>query len=99
MITRILTILLTAAALIGAGNLWAGGDVANGEELSIDCADCHGDDGLGDEDVPGIAGLEEAKHIQLLQDYKTGELADDDEDMLLYTEDLTDQDMADLAAY
>jgi sulfide dehydrogenase cytochrome subunit len=77
----------------------AGGDPVRGEELSVDCADCHGEDGMGDEDSPKIAGLDEMEHFALLKGYQSGEIEDEDEDMVDWVEDLTDQDMADLAAY
>ncbi len=85
--------------LLAAGAVQAGGDVARGQELSVDCADCHGDDGKGDEDNPSIAGLDKTKHFEMLKAYKSGELTDEDEIMLMYTEELSEQDMADLAAY
>jgi len=85
--------------LLAAGAVQAGGDVASGQELSVDCADCHGADGKGDEDNPPIAGLDEAKHFEMLKAYKSGELTDEDEIMLMFTEELSEQDMADLAAY
>jgi cytochrome c553 len=85
--------------LSAAGFAQAGGDPARGQELSVDCVDCHGENGLGDEEVPPIAGLEEAFQIEQLQAFKSGERTDEEESMLMYTEDLSDQDMADLAAY
>jgi cytochrome c553 len=85
--------------LLATGVVQAGGDVARGQELSIDCADCHGEDGKGDEDNPSIAGLDEGKHLEMLMAYKSGELTDEDEVMLMYTEELSEQDIADLAAY
>ncbi len=84
---------------LAAGTVHAGGDVARGQELSIDCADCHGEDGKGDEETPKIAGLEASYHVEQLKAYQSGERTDEDELMLMYTEDLTEQDMADLAAY
>lgn len=85
--------------LLVAGSLQAGGDPAKGQELAVDCADCHGDDGLGDEDIPGIAGLDKGYHVEQLMAFKSGERLDEDEMMLDYVADLSDQDMADLAAY
>lgn len=82
-----------------AGNVQAGGDPARGEELAVDCADCHGDDGLGDEDVPAIAGMDAAEHAKELMAFKTGEREDEEGDMIDSVEDLSEQDMADLAAY
>ena len=90
---------VTVILLLAAGAVQAGGDAASGQQLSIDCADCHGADGKGDEDNPAIAGLDETEHFEKLKAYKSGELSDEDEIMLMFTEELSEQDMADLAAY
>lgn len=91
---------LFVAMLATAGAVQAGGgDAAKGEALSVDCADCHGADGKGDDTTPKIAGLEEAYFVEQLQAYKSGARQDPSETMPMYTEDLSDQDMADLAAY
>lgn len=93
---------LMVAILFGlmtiAGTVMAGGDPARGKELSTDCVDCHGENGLGDEEVPALAGLDEAYQIEQLMAYKSGERTDE-EAMIMYAEDLSEQDMADLAAY
>ena len=99
MLIRKLLFAVMFILLLAAGAVQAGGDPAKGQELSVDCADCHGDDGKGDEDNPSIAGLDEAKHFEMLKGYKSGELTDEDEVMLMFTEELSEQDMADLAAY
>lgn len=83
--------------LIAAGNLQADGDVSRGAELAIDCAGCHGDDGKGDGDTPAIAGMDAAKHAKVLAGFKSGAIESDD--MQMFAEDLSEQDMADLAAY
>ena len=85
--------------LLSAGTIQAGGDPARGLELAEDCVDCHGDDGKGDEDNPQIAGLDAAKHVDMLKGYKSGEIVDESEMMFDYVEGLSEQDMADLAAY
>jgi len=85
--------------LMMAAAVQAGGDAARGQELAADCADCHGDDGKGDEDNPALAGLDEAYQIEQLKAFKSGERVDEDEMMGMYAEDLSEQDMADLAAY
>jgi cytochrome c553 len=90
---------LTFVLMLAAGSAQAGGDPARGQELAVDCADCHGDDGLGDEDNPKLAGLEEAYHVEQLQAFKSGARVDEEEMMPMYAEELSDQDMADLAAY
>ncbi len=99
MLTKKLMFAVMFVLLLAAGGLQAGGDPARGQELAVDCADCHGADGKGDEDNPAIAGLDETKHVELLKAYKSGELVDEEETMLMFTEELSEQDMADLAAY
>ena len=99
MLTRKLMFAVMFVLLLAAGGVQAGGDPAKGQELAVDCADCHGVDGKGDEDNPAIAGLDEAKHLGLLKAYQSGELVDEEETMLMFTEELSEQDMADLAAY
>ncbi|MCU7933120.1 MAG: c-type cytochrome [Candidatus Thiodiazotropha sp. (ex Codakia rugifera)] len=76
----------------------AEGDPVRGKVLAeTDCADCHGDDGLGDYDRPPIAGMDPKTHIKELMNYKTGKRKDENEDMVV--DDLSEQDMADVAAY
>jgi cytochrome c553 len=87
------------ALLMAAAAAQAGGDPAKGKELSVDCADCHGENGLGDADNPAIAGLDEAFLVEQMQAFKSGKRPDKEDAMLTYVEDLSDQDMADLAAY
>lgn len=99
MLTRNLLFAVLFALAMAAGTAQAGGDSARGQELAVDCADCHGGDGLGDDETPAIAALEEAFAIEQMQAFKSGERPDDQDAMLMYVEDLSDQDMADLAAY
>jgi len=82
--------------MLAAGTALAGGDPAHGKELSADCADCHGDMGLGDEEVPAIAGMDAAAQAKMLQDFKSGAVESEMND---YVGDLSDQDILDLAAY
>jgi cytochrome c553 len=99
MLAKKLIIATLFAMLMAAGAVQAGGDAARGQELAADCADCHGEDGKGDEDNPALAGLDEAYQIEQLKAFKSGERVDEDEMMGMYAEDLSEQDMADLAAY
>lgn len=99
MLTRKLMIAMIFVLMLAAGGVQAGGDVARGQELAVDCADCHGDDGLGDEDVPAIAGMDAAEQLKELMDFKSGAREDEEGDMIDSVEDLSEQDMADLAAY
>jgi len=98
-----MTIKLIIAALfvlmLASGSVLAGGDAAKGAQLATDCADCHGADGAGDEDNPKLAGMDEAAFVAALQGYKSGEREDESGMMADYAVDLSEQDMADLAAY
>lgn len=99
MMNRKLMFAAISVLMLAAGAVQAGGDAAKGKELSVDCADCHGADGKGDEETPKLVGLEEAYFVEQLQAFKSGARKDEEETMLMYTEELSDQDMADLAAY
>ena len=77
----------------------ADGDITRGQILSIICADCHGEDGLGDEDIPAIAGMNAADIRKELMDFKSGARIDENEEMAEIAPDLSEQNIADLAAY
>lgn len=94
-----LMIALLFALLMAAGGVQAGGDAARGAELAEDCAGCHGDDGMGDDETPKIAGMDEAAQVAALKAYASGEREDESGMMAGYAEELSEQDMADLAAY
>ena len=100
MTTRLIFALLFVV-MLAAGPVQAGGDSARGEELAAnaECAMCHGDDGMGDEDNPKIAGMDDAAFVDALKGYKSGEREDESGMMADYAVDLSEQDMADLAAY
>jgi cytochrome c553 len=96
--TRLIFALILMGSL-AAASLQAGGDAARGQELSVDCADCHGDDGMGDDEFPALAGLDEAEHVAALKAYASGERVDESEMMGDIASELSEQDMADVAAY
>lgn len=96
MLTRKLIVAMMFILMLAAGGVQAGGDAARGAELAVDCADCHGEDGKGDADVPGIAGMDAAEHAKKLADFQSGAV---ESEMADYVEGLSEQDMADLAAY
>jgi len=86
MLSKKLIIAIMFILMLAAGSVQAGGDAAKGAELAA-------------EDTPGIAGMDAAAHVKELQAFKSGERVDEDEMMFDYVEELSDQDMADLAAY
>jgi len=96
MLTNKLLISMMFILMLAAGGVQAGGDAARGAELSSNCVDCHGADGKGDEEVPALAGMDAAVQAQMLADYQSGAL---EGEMADYVGDLSEQDMADLAAY
>jgi cytochrome c553 len=97
MLSKKLIIAMMFILMLAAGSAQAGGDAAKGAELAADCADCHGDDGLGDEDVPAIAGMAADEQLKELMAFKSG--ARVDEDMMYAVEDFNEQALADIAAY
>jgi len=96
MLSKKLLVAMITILMLVAGSAVASGDVANGKTLSVDCADCHGDDGLGHEDVPAIAGMDAEKLARKLADFKSGAVESEMNDFL---EAVNEQDMLDLAAY
>lgn len=96
MLNKKLIVAMMFILMLAAGGVQAGGDVENGKALSADCADCHGENGLGDEEVPGIAGMDAAEHARQLAGFKSGAI---DSEMADYVGDLSEQDMLDIAAY
>lgn len=96
MLSKKLIIAMMFILMLAAGGVQAGGDAAKGAELAADCVDCHGDDGKGDEEVPGIAGMDAAAHAKKLADFQSGAV---ESEMADYVEGLSEQDFADLAAY
>lgn len=94
------------AALVGAlmislvaGNVQAKGDIERGADLTSNCIECHGMDGKGNFETPPIAGLKASYILQRLKGFKSGKVKTTDGIMHIYTEDLSDQDLQDLAAY
>ena len=92
------------AGLIGllmlmAGNIYARGNVQRGADLTFDCIECHKMDGRGDFETPAIAGRNESYLLKKLRNFHSNREKSMDSIMHLYTEDRTDQDLQDLAAY
>ena len=76
----------------------AAADVAAGRRKALQCQTCHGLDGLSKlPEAPHLAGQPEPYLAKSLNDYRKGVRTHDM--MTLVARDLTDQDVADLAAY
>ena len=85
--------------MLMAGNIYAKGSVQRGVDLTFDCIECHKMDGKGDFETPSIAGLNESYLLKKLRNFRNNRDKSTDNIMHLYTEDRTDQDLQDLAAY
>lgn len=90
------------ALVIGFGG-WAliagqalAGDAAAGKAKSESCANCHGEDGKEEADHV-IAGMAEDKFIKDMKDYQSG--AKQNKKMAKAVKGLSDEDIANLAAY
>ena len=97
--TRTAMIAVATLLLSLAGNVQAAGNVERGGDLSFDCIECHGMEGKGNWETPAIAGLDEAHIVKQLRDFCGGRKKSLDGMMNTYTEDRSDQDLQDLAAY
>ena len=85
-------ILLTTVPASTAGNVTAG------RQKALQCQTCHGLDGLSKmPESPNIAGNPEQYLVRQLNAFRKGERKNDM--MSIVVEKLTDQDVADLAAY
>ena len=83
--------------LFGAQAL-AAGDVAAGRKKALACQTCHGLDGLSKiPEAPNIAGNPEQYLVRQLNDFRKGVRKNDM--MSIVVQQLSDQDVADLAAY
>ena len=88
---------LMAAAVVATPTL-AAGDAEAGEAKAAPCAACHGQDGnAAIATYPKLAGQGEAYLVKQLQDFKSG--ARDNAIMAGQVANLSEQDMADLAAF
>jgi cytochrome c553 len=100
MTSRRRVIAVAAAALLMAGGSFAlaAGDSAAGKRKALQCQTCHGLDGLSKlPEAPHLAGQPEVYLVKSLNDYRHGVRKHDM--MTIVVAPLTDQDVADLAAY
>lgn len=98
MMTRKIMTSATLFLVLLAGSVHAAGDVEKGESLAYDCINCHGMEGEGNFETPAIAGLDEEYIVERLRGFCAG-VKSMDGMMNTYTEDRSDQELQDLAAY
>ena len=83
---------------MNASSALAAGNVAAGRQKALACQTCHGLDGLSKlPDAPNIAGNPEGYLVKSLNAFRKGERKNDM--MSIVVQPLSDQDVADLAAY
>ena len=99
MLTRKVFFAVMLTLLLPITNAQAAGDPARGSELRGECSDCHGEEGMGDEEYPRLAGLDESYLLEEMKLIKKGERSEKAEMMLWFFEDLDEQNLEDLAAY
>jgi cytochrome c553 len=92
-----LSLMLCACALFASPTFAA--DAAAGKKITEEsCADCHGDDGKGDDKVPAIAGLSVDKFTKAITEYQNGTRTKSAK-MTKEAKKLSAADVANLAAY
>ncbi len=83
--------------LLAIGTAQAAGDAQAGKVKAAMCAACHGVNGEGIAPNPALAGKKEDQLIQAMKEYKSGQR--DNAVMKGMLSSLSDQDLANLAAY
>ncbi|HZH53438.1 MAG TPA: cytochrome c [Microvirga sp.] len=84
--------------LIAAQTTVVAADAQAGRQKIVTCQACHGLDGLSkNPEAPNLAGQVESYMVKSLRDYRSGERRH--EAMNIVAKDLTDEDIADVAAY
>jgi cytochrome c553 len=94
-----LSILALASALALVASPSYAADAAAGKAKAAEaCADCHGDDGKGDDENPSIAGMSVADFTKAMTEYQNGTRTKDAK-MAKAAKKMTAADVANLAAY
>jgi cytochrome c553 len=95
----VFTVSLAGLALIlAAGDASAAGDAKAGRKKALQCQACHGIDGASKlPDAPNLSGQIEIYLVKAMQDYRSG--ARKNEVMSVVAQQLSDQDILDLAAW
>ena len=102
MMARTFSVLIAGFALVAAGSLHAAGDATAGKKKTQMCEGCHGVDGYRTAypkvyPAPRLGGQNPEYIVKALQAYRSGERKHPS--MLSIAGSLSDEDMANLAAY
>ncbi|WP_371194860.1 cytochrome c [Glaciecola sp. SC05] len=91
-------VVIVSIALSGCGQPAALGDPALGQDKSTMCAQCHGKNGISIVPIyPNLAGQKEQYLVLSIKAYRSGERVN--MAMTPHARKLSDEDIADLAAY
>jgi cytochrome c553 len=90
-------LIVASLALLTAPMLSWGADAAAGKAKAGSCAGCHGANGEGKAPNPPLAGMDQAKFVTAMKDYKSGKRPH--AAMKMFAAPLSDDDMANLAAH
>jgi cytochrome c553 len=91
-------LMIVLAGAVCASDAFAAGDKAAGRRKALQCQTCHGLDGMSKlPEAPNLAGQPEVYLAKALDEFRKG--VRKNEMMSLVVQQLSDQDVADLAAY
>ena len=91
-------ILVLAALAVGSTSALAAGDAVAGKKKAIKCSVCHGMDGIAKNPLSSnLAGQSAIYLTRAFKAYQTGERKN--EQMSVIAPSVSDEDIADLAAY
>lgn len=97
-LTRVAAMLVAVSSLVGPDTALAAGNVVAGRQKALQCQTCHGLDGLSKlPEAPHLAGQPEPYLVKSLNDFRQGARRNDM--MSIVVQQLSDQDVADLAAF
>lgn len=89
---------IISCALLGASGTVLAGDVEAGKAKAASCAGCHGANGVSSNPMwPNLAGQKDGYLVKAMKDYRDGNR--NDPMMGPMAKPLTDEDIANLAAY
>ena len=95
---RFLNLLAAAGVVIAVASPAGAADVKAGRQKVLQCQACHGLDGQAKlPDAPNLAGQTAVYLVKALKDFRSGARKNDM--MALVVRNLSDDDIADLAAY
>jgi cytochrome c553 len=91
-------LLIATLLMLIADSTHAAGNVTTGRRKALQCQTCHGLDGLSKlPEAPNLGGQPEPYLVKSLNDFRQGVRKNDM--MSLVVQQLSDQDVADLAAF